>query len=124
MNAALGMQNPDRLRVSKAFEDLADVIYDYTATLPRDERFGLVFQMRRAGVSVGSNIFEGCGRQGPRALLPFLYQAHGSTGELLLQTRFCRRRRFGDGELSTLTLESLDSTRGMLAKLIQFHEGR
>lgn len=118
------MQNPDRLRVSRASEDLADVVYDYTATLPRDERFGLVFQMRKAGVSVGSNIFEGCGRQGSRALLPFLYNAHGSTGELLFQTRFCVRRRFGDLILADPTLESLDSTRGMLANLILYHEGR
>jgi four helix bundle protein len=113
------MQNPDRLRVSKASEDLADFVYDYTATLPRDERFGLVLQMRRAGVSVGSNIFEGCGRQGSRAMLPFLYNAHGSTGELVFQTRFCGRRQFGDRELANLTLESLDSTRVMLANFIK-----
>jgi four helix bundle protein len=118
------MQNPNRLRVSRVSEDLADLVYDFTATLPRDERFGLVFQMRKAGVSVGSNIYEGCGRQGSRAMLPFLYNAHGSTGELLFQTRFCMRRRFGDLVLASSTLESLDSTRGMLAKLILHHEGR
>ena len=118
------MQNPDRLRVSRASEDLADIVYDYTATLPRDERFGLVFQMRKAGVSVGSNIYEGCGRQGSRAMLPFLYNSHGSTGELLFQTRFCVRRRFGDLELATSTLDALDSTRGMLANLILYHERR
>ena len=118
------MQNPDRLRVSRASEDLADIVYDYTATLPRDERFGLIFQMRRAGVSVGSNIYEGCGRQGSRAMLPFLYNAHGSTGEVLFQTRFCVRRRFGNIALAYETLESLDSTRGMLSTLILHHEGR
>jgi four helix bundle protein len=118
------MQNPDRLRVSRASEDIADIVYAYTATLPRDEPFGLIFQMRRAGVSVGSNIYEGCGRQGSRAMLPFLYNAHGSTGELLFQTRFCVRRRFGNIALASETLESLDSTRGMLSKLILYHEGR
>jgi four helix bundle protein len=118
------MQNPDRLRVSKASENLADIVYDYTATLPKEERFGLILQMRRAGVSVGSNIFEGCGRQGSRAMLPFLYYANGSTGELVFQTRFCLRRQFGDTDLANLTLDSLDSTRGMLANLIRYHERR
>jgi len=118
------MQNPDRLRVSRASEDLADFIYDYTATLPRDERFGLILQMRRAGVSVGSNIFEGCGRQGSRAMLPFFYNALGSSGELVFQTRFCLRRGFGERELADMSLESLDGTRGMLTNLIRFHERR
>ena len=60
------MQNPDTLRVSAEAEKLANAIYDYTRRFPREEIFGLVAQMRKAAVSVGSNIFEACGRQGNR----------------------------------------------------------
>jgi len=81
------MQNPDNLRVSRASEDLADLIYDFTDAFPRDERFGLTSQMRRAAVSVGSNIYEGCSRQTDKGLVAFLYVSHGSAGELLFQTR-------------------------------------
>ena len=79
------MQNPDNLRVSRDAEDLADRIYDFTAAFPRDERFGLTAQMRRAAVSIGSNIFEGCSRQSNKSLVAYLYHAHGSAGELVFQ---------------------------------------
>ena len=118
------MKNPDRLRVAKAADRLADLVYDFTAGLPREERFGLASQMRRAVVSIGSNIFEGCGRQGSRSMLPFLYHAYGSAGELLFQLRLCLRRDFGDSELGTATLDVLDWTRASLAKLIRYHESK
>src|SRR5256885_9678627 len=62
-----------RRRVAFAFarrSELADRIYDFTAGFPRDERFGLTAQMRRAPVSIGSNIFEGCSRQSNKSLTP------------------------------------------------------
>src|SRR5437868_15468553 len=95
------MQNPDNLRVSRAAEDLADLVYDFTAGFPIDERFGLTAQMRRAAVSAGSNIYEGCGRQSNKALLPFLYYSHGSAGELVFQTRLAIHRKYGDAKLAT-----------------------
>src|SRR5437868_3318093 len=101
------MQNPDNLRVSRAAEDLADLVYDFTAAFPIDERFGLRAQMRRAAVSAGSNIYEGCGRQSNKALLPFLYYSHGSAGELAFQTRLTARRKFGDAKLAKEVLRQL-----------------
>lgn len=117
-----GMQNPDRLRVSRAADDLADLVYDFTAAFPRDERFGLTAQMRRAAVSVGSNIYEGCSRQGNRALVAFLYIAHGSAGELVFQTRLAARRSYGDPKLAKAVAAVLLRTRRMLAALIRYHE--
>ena len=52
------MQNPLNLRVSGMAEDLAVLIYQYARGFPFSERFELSAQMRRAAVSVGSNIFE------------------------------------------------------------------
>jgi four helix bundle protein len=118
------MYNPDKLRVARDSEDLADLIYDFTANFPRDERFGLTAQMRSAAVSVGSNIFEGCGRRGSKAFVAFLYNSSGSASELLFQTRFARRRRFSDPQLAGVVLEKLGEMRGSLTRLIRYHEGQ
>ena len=116
------MQNPDNLRVSRAAEDLADLVYDFTAGFPRDERFGLTSQMRRAAVSVGSNIYEGCSRQGNKALVAFLYISHGSAGELVFQCRLASRRGYGHPGLGKELTGHLALVRRELAALIRFHE--
>ena len=61
---------------------LARSIYSFTARFPESERFGLVNQMRRAAVSVPSNIAEGQARQGKREFIHFLSHAEGSLAEL------------------------------------------
>ena len=64
---------------------LAKAVYQLTGRFPADEKFGLVSQMRRAVVSVPSNIAEGQARHGTREFLLFLSHASGSLAELETQ---------------------------------------
>ncbi len=63
-------------------DDLAVAVYQVTADFPAEEKYGLISQMRRAGVSVPANIVEGATRQSHKEYLQFLYVAKGSLAEL------------------------------------------
>jgi four helix bundle protein len=70
----------------KAME-LAKLVYRLTVKMPREEQFGLTNQMRRAAVSIPSNIAEGFGRQSRPDLIKYLRIARGSLNELSTQTQ-------------------------------------
>jgi four helix bundle protein len=74
--------------------DLVEEIYRLTATFPRDERFGLTAQIRRAAVSIPSNIGEGKRRKRRRPLLNHLDIALGSQGEVDVQLEIAKRVGF------------------------------
>ncbi|MBK1703916.1 hypothetical protein CKO40_05000 [Halochromatium glycolicum] len=77
------------LRVWQQAMDLAGVAYRSTATFPREELFGLVSQMRRAAVSIPSNVAEGYGRGG-KDYARFVSIAYGSLLELETQVELSR----------------------------------
>lgn len=64
---------------------LVEIIYKITATFPSSEIYGLSSQMRRASISVPSNISEGAARRGEKEFIQFLYVALGSLSELETQ---------------------------------------
>jgi four helix bundle protein len=70
----------------KAMEP-AKLVYHVTYRMPKEERFGLTNQMRRAAVSIPSNIAEGFGRQSRPDLIKFLRVARGSLNELTTQVQ-------------------------------------
>lgn len=72
---------------------LAEEVYAATARLPDEERFGLVSQMRRAAVSIPSNVAEGWGRGPTRDFARYLAIARGSTFEISTQAELCQRLR-------------------------------
>ncbi len=64
---------------------LAKEVYTITKTFPKEEQFGLTNQIRRAVVSVASNIAEGCGRQTAKDTINFLHISRGSLYEVETQ---------------------------------------
>ena len=79
------------MEVWKTAMDLVVEIYRLTLRLPSEERFGLVNQMRRAAVSVPSNVAEGAGRESDPDNKRFLFNARGSLNELETQIAICNR---------------------------------
>ncbi len=77
--------NFKKLAIWKRARKFVSLIYKLTDKLPSSERFGLIDQMRRAAVSIPSNIAEGCGRSTDKDLCRFLYIANGSLCELETQ---------------------------------------
>jgi len=71
--------------------DLVEGVYRVTATFPASEQFGLISQMRRASVSVPSNLAEGAARDGAREFAHFLSIAKGSLSELDTQYQLAQR---------------------------------
>lgn len=92
-NKATGFRFEELTVWQKAVE-FADDIYEITAKFPADERFGLTNQLRRAVVSVSSNIAEGNSRGSRKDYLRFVEIAYGSLMEIVSQLHVSHRRRF------------------------------
>ena len=88
--------------------------YRLTALLPPDERFGLCSQMRRAAVSIPSNVAESHGRGLIRGCLYFLNVSIGSTAELDTQLEAARRLRFVSADQASGLQASIDRVRPLL----------
>ena len=114
------MQDTKNLIVAEHARRLALRVYRLTAAFPAEERFGLGQQMRRAAVSIGSNIAEGCGRRGNRELLNYLYIAFASSSELAFQRQLAVDLHFGTAEDSVLTRRELERLQRMLNRLTAY----
>ena len=118
------MQDSKNLVVAEYAHQLAVATYRHTEPYPKAERFGITSQMRRAAVSIPSNIAEGCGRRSNRELIVYLYNASGSTSELAAQLRIATELGFGDPSSAERLSGDIKRVAKMLSRLVTFHRNQ
>ena len=117
------MRDHTKLRAFELGVEAAMLVYRVTAGFPKEELFGLTSQMRRAAVSVPSNIVEGCARDSEADYLRFLNIAFGSLRELHYQLNLSKRLGFLPNEDSSLLEPTVVETEKVLNGLIRALRG-
>ena len=115
----LTMRDHTQLRAFELADELVMLVYRTTAGFPKEELFGLTSQIRRAAVSVPSNIVEGCARESEAEYLRFLNIAFGSLRELHYQLNLSKRLGFIRNEDSSLLEPKVVETEKVLNGLIR-----
>ena len=99
--------------------DLVVAVYDLTKRFPKSEIYGLISQMRRAAVSISSNIAEGKMRGTRKDYCHFLLMAFGSGAEIETQIEIAKRLKFGKGFDYSVVDQLLEEIMRMLNTLIK-----
>ena len=113
--------NHKDLDVWKEAMTLVEMIYAFTKLLPKDEVFNLNSQLRRAAVSVPSNIAEGCARKSDKELVNFLYYSIGSLAEI--ETQLLISNRIFTLEIDAI-LNQTEKTKQILLGLIRYTKNK
>ncbi|MCL0093841.1 four helix bundle protein [Dehalococcoidia bacterium] len=113
------MRDHTKLRAFELADEVAVLVYRVTARFPKEELYGLTCQMRRAAISIPSNIVEGCARDSQADYLRFLYVAFGSLKELHYQLSLSKRLGFLLNEDSSLIEPKVVETEKVLNGLIR-----
>jgi four helix bundle protein len=115
------MRDHTKLKAFDLADRLALAVYDQTHRFPKDELFGLTAQLRRAAVSVPSNIVEGCARHSEADYLRFLDIAYASSREVEYQLSLAVRLGYLDPaphrELAALCVETSQVLAGLIRAL-------
>ncbi|MEJ2313749.1 MAG: four helix bundle protein [Nitrospirota bacterium] len=118
------MKNYKELNVWQKAYDLCLDIYRITKEFPDEERYGLVAQIRRAAVSVPSNIAEGYGRKGIADYVRFLYVAYGSGCELETQVLLSTDLGYIEGNTADRVRGNIGEVERMLKALMKSLEAK
>ena len=111
------MSNFKELMVWQKSMDLVCEVYSYTKVFPKEEIYGLTSQIRRASVSIPSNIAEGASRAGSKEFLQFLHIARGSASEL--ETQLLLAEKIGYLPTNPILFAKLTSIKQLLNGLIR-----
>jgi four helix bundle protein len=114
--------NHKDLEVWKKSIGFVSELYRVTNSFPKEEIYGLTSQIRRAAVSVPSNIAEGSARQSDKEFIQFLYIALGSVVEV--ETQFIIALRIGYLERTEEIIKEAESIRRMILGLIKHVKGK
>jgi four helix bundle protein len=113
------MRPHEKLEVWNRAVDFVISVYQITDSFPKEEKFGLTSQIRRAAVSVPANIAEGAARQSKREFIQFLSNAQGSASELATELLIAHRLGYIEKSLYITALSQLDSVGRMIFGLSQ-----
>ena len=113
------MKNFRDLKVWEKGHRLTLKVYESTAGFPPEEIYGLKSQMRRASVSIPTNIAEGCGRNTDAELARFLEIAMGSASEQEYLVLLAKDLKMLDNTVSETLTEMIVETKQMLSSLIK-----
>jgi four helix bundle protein len=113
------MRDHTKLRAFELADALILRVYEVTRAFPREEQFGLTSQMRRAAVSVASNIVEGCARRSEGDYLHFLDMAYGSVREVEYQISLAHRLGYLQSDTHGPLKRSSEETAKVLNGLIR-----
>jgi four helix bundle protein len=112
------MRNYRDLEVWKHSHKLTLELYEASRKFPKEEMFGLTSQLRRAAISIGANLAEGCGRRTTAEFARFIRIAMGSASELDYHLLLCRDFKFLTNEIYDRTSKELIRVRKMLSALL------
>ena len=119
---SIGVRTHKDLDVWKKSMSFVTQLYKVTATFPKEEIYGLTNQMRRAAISIPSNIAEGAARKSNKEFIQFLHIALGSCVEIETQLIISKNLKFMDDE-SFLELDrERDEIGRMLFGLIKYRK--
>jgi len=107
------------LDIWKVGIQLVKDVYELTEQFPKHELYGLVSQMRRAGVSIPSNVAEGFRRYHNKEYKQFLYVSLGSCAELETQATIAKELAYSSEDKETAVLEKLDHLSRMISSLLK-----
>jgi four helix bundle protein len=113
------MQDFTQLKVWQKAHNFTVNLYKITQNFPAEEKFGLTNQIRRASVSIESNISEGCGRNGDKEFSRFLNITQGSAYEVRCQILIARDLGYLDNNKSKLLTDKINEVSRMINALNQ-----